>query len=103
MMTLPWPTVTVESNPSPAALVMADAEDRREGAEADNGIPALLNGYDHHARVRVVRLPHFSHATLADGEDDFVGAGFGAGSQVHGERKIGSTRYSASIESGSAK
>jgi hypothetical protein len=45
-------------------------------------LPDLLARHDA-AQARVPRLPHFAHASRADGRQDFVWAEFGAGCECH--------------------
>lgn len=37
--------------------------------------------------LRIVRLPHLAHAAFAEQQDDFVGAEFIAGLQLHMRRR----------------
>jgi hypothetical protein len=45
-------------------------------------LPDLPDGHNN-ARARVPRLPHFSHATCADGREEFAGAELASGDEVH--------------------
>ena len=48
------------------------------------------------SQPRIAGFPHFAHAAFADGGDDFVGAEFCAGSQVHGGSRVASIQYTES-------